>query len=240
MNNLGIVPIQEKNQKRPYSFLVYGRSGTGKTTMATAGEKVNPLVLDIKEDGTSVTDKGFVIDIQDTNHFDYVVQNLQMAKEQTKFNVLIVDTVGKLQQIVMKSVLKGDLSKKAIQQDYGVVANRMIMYIDALKQASKVLNFHLVFVGHEKESSGTFGDGTTINPSVSVDLQAKVQTYLEGAVDVIAHTRIKQVGPNQSQFVAKIGGDTLFTTKIRTTKKDVNFEIVDPTLQKIIAEIKGA
>nr|WP_242450442.1 AAA family ATPase [Staphylococcus aureus] len=58
LQELGIEEINEDTQNY-YSIMVYGKSGTGKTTLAT--RENNAFIIDIHEDGTQVTRQGFVI-----------------------------------------------------------------------------------------------------------------------------------------------------------------------------------
>src|SRR5690606_25091329 len=86
------------------SVLFYGRSGTGKTTLACSFP--NPLLLDIKEEGTdSVSDvPGKGISINSWDEFEQIYWFLEGGKH--NFDSVIIDTVTSLSQLAKVEVLK--------------------------------------------------------------------------------------------------------------------------------------
>ncbi|MDN8893999.1 AAA family ATPase, partial [Staphylococcus aureus] len=88
----------------------YGRFGTGKTTFLTKDN--NALVLDINEDGTTVTEDGAVVQIKNYEHFRTVIQLLPKVIEQLRENgkqidVVVIETIQKLRDITIENVMKG-------------------------------------------------------------------------------------------------------------------------------------
>ena len=59
LTQLGVKDISKQNANKFYKFAIYGKFGTGKTTFLTKDN--NTLVLDINEDGTTVTEDGAVV-----------------------------------------------------------------------------------------------------------------------------------------------------------------------------------
>jgi hypothetical protein len=83
------------------SFVLYGRSGTGKTTLAATFPKPI-LYLDVKDEGTdSIADvEGIMVkDIRTFEDFELVYWSLQ--KDASRFKTIVIDTVSQLQQIVV-------------------------------------------------------------------------------------------------------------------------------------------
>lgn len=74
LQQLGIEEINEDTQKF-YSIMAYGKSGTGKTTLAT--RENNAFIIDVHEDGTQVTKKGFVRKVDSYNTFRNIVANIE-------------------------------------------------------------------------------------------------------------------------------------------------------------------
>ncbi len=74
LTQLAVKDISKQNANKFYKFAIYGKFGTGKTTFLTKNN--NALVLDINEDGTTVTEDGAVVQIKNYKHFAYVIKML--------------------------------------------------------------------------------------------------------------------------------------------------------------------
>lgn len=72
LTQLGVKDISKQNANKFYKFAIYGKFGTGKTTFLTKDN--NTLVLDINEDGTTVTEDGAVVQIKNYKHFSAVIK----------------------------------------------------------------------------------------------------------------------------------------------------------------------
>ncbi|MDK8289999.1 MAG: AAA family ATPase, partial [Staphylococcus lugdunensis] len=66
LSQLGVKDISQQNANKFYKFAIYGKFGTGKTTFLTKDN--NALVLDINEDGTTVTEDGAVVQVKNYKH----------------------------------------------------------------------------------------------------------------------------------------------------------------------------
>lgn len=98
LTQLGVKDISQQNANKFYKFAVYGKFGTGKTTFLTKDN--NALVLDINEDGTTVTEDGAVVQVKNYKHFVAVVKALPQILEQLRSNgkqidVVVIETIQK-------------------------------------------------------------------------------------------------------------------------------------------------
>ncbi|MBA9873847.1 chromosomal replication initiator DnaA, partial [Ralstonia insidiosa] len=84
LTQLGVKDISKQNANKFYKFAIYGKFGTGKTTFLTKDN--NALVLDINEDGTTVTEDGAVVQIKNYKHFAYVIKMLPQIIEKLRDN----------------------------------------------------------------------------------------------------------------------------------------------------------
>ena len=84
LTQLGVKDISKQNANKFYKFAIYGKFGTGKTTFLTKDN--NALVLDINEDGTTVTEDGAVVQIKNYKHFAYVIKMLPQVIEKLREN----------------------------------------------------------------------------------------------------------------------------------------------------------
>ena len=106
LTQLGVKDISKQNAK----FAIYGKFGTGKTTFLTKDN--NALVLDINEDGTTVTEDGAVVSVKNYKHFSYVIKSLPQILEKLRENgkeidVVVIETIQKLRDITIDDVMSG-------------------------------------------------------------------------------------------------------------------------------------
>ena len=104
LTQLGVKDISKQNANKFYKFAIYGKFGTGKTTFLTKDN--NALVLDINEDGTTVTEDGAVVQVKIIKHFAYVIKMLPQVIEKLRENgkqidVVVIETIQKLRDITI-------------------------------------------------------------------------------------------------------------------------------------------
>jgi hypothetical protein len=103
-SKLPILPISDGRGFRSYA--IYGRSGTGKTTLSSTFPK-KLLHLDIRDDGTeSIADvEGIdLIRVDSWDEFEDVYWWL-LANKNHEYQTLTIDTVTQLQGLALEHVL---------------------------------------------------------------------------------------------------------------------------------------
>lgn len=110
LEKLGVKDISKQNANKFYKFAIYGKFGTGKTTFLTKDN--NALVLDINEDGTTVTEDGAVVQIKNYKHFGLVIKKLPEIIQQLRENgktidVVVIETIQKLRDITIDEIMNG-------------------------------------------------------------------------------------------------------------------------------------
>ena len=128
LTQLGVKDISKQNANKFYKFAIYGKFGTGKTTFLTKDN--NALVLDINEDGTTVTEDGAVVQIKNYKHFAYVIKMLPQVIEKLRENgkqidVVVIETIQKLRDITIDDIMNGK-TKKPTFNDWGECAARIV------------------------------------------------------------------------------------------------------------------
>ncbi|NHA37097.1 chromosomal replication initiator DnaA, partial [Staphylococcus schleiferi] len=128
LTQLGVKDISQQNANKFYKFAVYGKFGTGKTTFLTKDN--NALVLDINEDGTTVTEDGAVVQIKNYKHFAMVVKMLPKILEQLRSNgkqidVVVIETIQKLRDITIDDIMAGK-TREPTFNDWGATATRIV------------------------------------------------------------------------------------------------------------------
>lgn len=250
-----------KDIERRRSFVIYGRSGTGKTTFA--GTFPGPILyLDVKDEGTDSISDVKDLEVMEIASLDDLDEAYWWLKENPgEYKTVVIDTVSQLQQIVVEEVAstkKKKSTKRAgdwgsmTKQDWGEVAGilkeRLINFRDLSSDDTNV-----VFIAQdrtfnfEEESD----DEQVLAPEVGPALSPSVARTLNAAVTMIGNTfiRMKRVkkevnGKKKTiekiEYCLRIGPNPVYVTKVRKAKSfDTPDVIVDPSYDDVMEVING-
>ena len=232
------------------SALFYGRSGTGKTTVAATFPKP-ALILDIKEKGTDSVFDVEGIDVLPVEDWDDVEEVFWMLKKEGGYKTIIIDQVSAMQDLCRDKILAEEEKDKMSLRLFGELSGRMKEWINNYRDLMDE-GIHVVFLAHDR----TFGnddsedDDQAIDPSVGPRVMPSVAASLCGAVKVVACTFIQETygkrDPKTRQqersvsYCLRVGANGTYTTKVRTSKKNpVPSVMVDPSYEKIIAMMRN-
>lgn len=261
----GSDPVSKKDYHR--SAAIYGRSGTGKTTVSATWPRPI-LYLNIRDDGTDSIRDQPDIDVKDIENgqdfLDVILWILDKAKKgKLIYKTIVIDTFTQLQQILVeekakekgKTAIKGSKNKRPgdfgtlTKQDWGEIAGRMkgaVQDIRGLPLESVFLAQERVFNIEDDESEG----GDVLNPEVGARLMPSVKDDLNASVSIIGNTYIrvrrkkkrvdgKLVFKVKRQYCLRVAPHEIYTTKIRKPQGVVITEdIVDPSYDKLQSIIK--
>lgn len=244
------------------SYVLYGRSSTGKTTLAMSWPS-KILLLDVRDRGTdSVSDispkKGVGMKIKDWEDFEMVYYFI--LKNPDKYKTIVIDTMSQLQQLCVKKVLEdqGKSTKDAgnwgsmRKQDWGEVASTMKEWIINYRDLVD-LGIEVVFIAQDRvfNVDDEEGNDNSIAPEIGPALSPSISKTLNAAVNIIGNTfirekiRIKEINGKKKeiseiQYCLRIGPNATYVTKARKPKGiPLPSVIVDPDYDKIINTIKG-
>lgn len=259
----GAKPVSEV--KHHGSTALYGRSSTGKTTLASTYPKPI-LYFNIRDNGTdSISDVEDidVVEIETSEELKEQILWLHKQAERGKliYKTVVLDTMTQLQSILVeemgaKKKLKG--SKRAgdfgtlHKQDWGAIAGDLkavIMDIRNLPVESVFIAQERIFNAGDEEDDGI----DQLAPEVGTRLMPSVNSDLCASVSVIGNTFIKvkvtkEKDPKTKKTVKRIdkiyclrlGPNEVYTTKIRKPKGiEAPDYITDPTFRKIKKIMKG-
>lgn len=258
----GAKPISEV--KHHGSTALYGRSSTGKTTLASTYPKPI-LYFNIRDNGTdSISDVEDidVVEIETSEELKEQILWLHKQAERGKliYKTVVLDTMTQLQGILVeemgeKKKLKG--SKRAgdfgtlHKQDWGAIAGDLkavIMDIRNLPVESVFIAQERIFNAGDEEDDGIDQlapeVGTRLMPSVNSDLCASVSvignTFIKVKVTKEKDKKGKTVKRIDKIYCLRLGPNEVYTTKIRKPKGiEAPDYIVDPTFRKIKKIMKG-
>ena len=194
LNQLGVKDISKQNANKFYKFAIYGKFGTGKTTFLTKDN--NALVLDINEDGTTVTEDGAVVSVKNYKHFSYVIKSLPQILDQLRNNgkeidVVVIETIQKLRDITIDDVMSGK-NRKPTFNDWGETATRIVSIYRFISKLQEKYQFHLAISGHEGINKDKDDEGGTINPTITIEAQEQIKKAVVSQSDVLARMTIEE------------------------------------------------
>lgn len=257
----GSHPVSQALRKsRAYAF--YGRSGTGKTTLAASFPKP-AILLDVRDEGEdSVADvKG--LDIKRIHDFEEFEEAYWWLKKHPKaYKTIIIDTVSQLQQLVLLEV--GGKKKRGNRQvgdwgsltrgDWGDISGIMKEWLTNYRDL-KSEGMNIVFIAQDRVFN--LGDDEEpieddqIAPEVGPALSPAIAKALNASVDVIGNTFIrskttreevrgKKKKTERLEFCLRLGPNSVYVTKVRKPKSvEAPAFIINPTFEDIIEVIKG-
>lgn len=246
LTQLGVKDISKQNANKFYKFAIYGKFGTGKTTFLTKDN--NALVLDINEDGTTVTEDGAVVSVKNYKHFSYVIKSLPQILDELRNNgkeidVVVIETIQKLRDITIDDVMSGK-NRKATFNDWGETATRIVSMYRFISKLQEKYQFHLAISGHEGINKDKDDEGGTINPTITIEAQEQIKKAVVSQSDVLARMTIEeheQDGRKKYEYVLNAEPSNLFETKIRhsqsVTINDKRF--VNPSINDVVEAIRN-
>ncbi len=257
VESLGDILTKAKPVAETEDFLTclfYGRSGTGKTTLASTFPK-KILLLDFRDRGIdSIKDvKGIdVFNIQEWVEVESIYWSL--SKGSTKYKSIALDSISGMQNLAIHEVKKNEgqednenLSKRG----WGMVSSLMNQWLLNYRD----LPYHIVFLAPDRvrnvilseEEEPEIEEGE-LEPEVGPALIPSVAKSVNAAVKVIGNTFIRQIkiagddgkGKTVTQYRLRIGPHPFYITKIRSPKSFVTpASIKNPDFEKIEKIMKG-
>lgn len=246
LTQLGVKDISKQNEHKFYKFAVYGKFGTGKTTFLTKDNKA--LVLDINEDGTTVTEDGAVVQVKNYQHFVAVVKALPQILEQLRSNgkqidVVVIETIQKLRDITIDDIMAGQ-TRKPTFNDWGATATRIVHMYRFISKLQEHYQFHLAISGHEGINKDKDDEGSTINPTITIEAQEQIKKAVLSQSDVLGRMMIEendQDGQKAFNYVFNAEPSPIFETKIRHSPSVTitNKKFINPSLTDVVQAIRN-
>ena len=241
-----IHPAAELN--RPMSILLYGRSGTGKTTIAATFPK--PLLfLDIKEFGTdSVCDIPGIdaLYVETWQDFETIYWFLRAGNHQYK--TIVIDTVTMMQKLAQEYSLEQDGKEKDGQMNknlWGITSKTMCAWLINYRD----LPYNIVFLAQDRITTEEGAREDQITPEVGPRLMPSVAACINAAVRIIGQTYIKEYTKNTQEkglekifsYRLRLGANAYYLTKVRKIKEiAVPESIANPSYEKLMKLLKPA
>lgn len=176
-----IKSVNEITLTRTVQICIYGKAGTGKTTLALSAPR--PLYIDLDNGAKRVRNEHLqTAGIVQVGQFSDL--NALLAEDLTAFDTLIIDTVGKLVDFAIFH--RCGTGTPQLKQ-WGMINNDCINFLRSCRSLGK----NVILVAHEEERQGR-GDGVRYMPKIREKVYADLITeldllgYVEMATDTTA------------------------------------------------------
>lgn len=252
------LPLRAPGVKAHRSYVFYGRSGTGKTTLAcTFPDPI--LLLDINDSGDDSVADLKTVQVMDVKQWgDFELAYWWIVQHKKRFRTLVIDTASQLQQLAMVHIIsKKNKNTEDVgawgamtKSDWGAIASLMKVWITNLRD----LPMDVVFIAQDRvfnlgdEESGE----SIIDPEVGPAMSPSIAKHLNAAVHVIGNTflrhrivEVEKKGKKRKreriEFCLRVGPNPTYITKIRKPKAiEPPSVIVNPSFRDLVNIITGS
>jgi hypothetical protein len=226
-------------------MMVYGRSGTGKTHFGSTFPKPI-LFIDTNERGTETIAQEEDVDVvrvTEWGEIDELYWALLNKETDVEYKSVVIDQVSNLQDIGMHEVLRKSRKGRDelfTQKNWGQLSGMLKQFISDFRDLSD--HYNLLLIAHERINEAGDDEEESIEPSIGARVMPSVSSFLDGAVDAIGSTFIKERWETEDKeevrhvdYCMRIGPHAYYSTKIRrpVSAGPIPELLVNPTFQKV-------
>lgn len=226
-------------------MMVYGRSGTGKTAFGATFPKPI-LFIDTNERGTETIRQEEDVDvvrITEWAEIEELYWGLRDKATEVEYASIVIDQVTNLQDIAMGEVLRKNrkgADEPFSVRNWGQLGGLLKQLISDFRELSD--EYNLLLIAHERAYAGGEDDQDAIEPSIGARVMPSVGSFLDGAVDAIGSTFIRERFVTEDRkeirhvdYCMRIGPHAFYSTKVRrpVSAGPIPELIVNPTYAKI-------
>lgn len=235
----------------PTIITLYGRPGTGKTTIACTGPK--PLLLiDVKDKGTDSGKRDDLergdITVFELESFDEIYDLYDYLQENPdRFKAVVIDHMTALQEMCHLKVQEEESKSHMSQQMFGISAGYLKEVISLYKGLVD-LGITPIFICQDRMESGDGEGEDQLLPEVGPQMMPSVARNLCAASRVIGHTyqfekveKLEGAKVRRSiEFRLRLGPNPYYITKVtRPVGTPCPMFLVDGTYQDIMKIVRG-
>jgi len=205
--------------------LVYGKSGTGKTTFACTFPR--PYVFDF--DNGMLSQRGKDIDYDTYTNWKLFFQKLREFEQKCEFETLVIDSVTTLQEYMMQEILTLNKRVEPTLHEWG----RLVDWLQNLFLLLTKLTQHIVVVAHEQLLQDELTSEITILPLI---VGKKMPAQLPLFFDEVYRCQTARNKEGKPVYQLLTTADVKYSAKSRLGCLDV---IETPDYNVIMGKLKG-
>ena len=232
-------------------MMVYGRSGTGKTAFGATFPKPI-LFIDTNERGTETIKQEEDVHVVRVTEWDQISElywALLNHETEVHFESVVIDQITNLQDLGMAEVLRRSRKGRDetfSQRNWGQLGGMLKQTITDWRELAD--QYNLLFIAHERIDEPGDDEDESIEPSIGARVMPSVSSFIDGAVDAIGSTYIKERWETEDKeevrhvdYCMRLGPHAFYSTKIRrpVSAGPIPEFIVDATYDKIRNLIAG-
>jgi hypothetical protein len=232
-------------------MMVYGRSGTGKTAFGATFPKPI-LFIDTNERGTETIKQEedvYVVRVTQWEQIDELYWALLNRETEVQYESVVIDQITNLQDLGMAEVLRRSRKGRDetfSQRNWGQLGGMLKQTITDWRELAD--QYNLLFIAHERIDEPGDDEDESIEPSIGARVMPSVSSFIDGAVDAIGSTYIKERWETEDKeevrhvdYCMRLGPHAFYSTKIRrpVSAGPIPEFIVDATFDKIRNLIAG-
>jgi len=233
----------------PESYLFYGRSGTGKTTLGCSFPKPL-LLLDINDRGTDSVIDVMGVDVLQCRNWDDLEKAYWFLEAGTKYKTVLLDTITQMQNFciaMVKVAIKGSLDVPMTRPMWGELSGQMKNLLLMYRELPTIL----IMTAQDRTESIEEGTEVTymdeLDPAVGPAVMPSIANVVNPAVKVLGQCYIKEVRVQKEGKIIRrigwrlrLGPHPYYITKVRSIKSiKLPSNIKNPTYEKIQSILKG-
>lgn len=233
---LPVVPVQERSSY--FNILIYGDSGTGKTTLAGSADEVpsmRPVLFIDIEGGTESLRHSYpqvdTVRVTTWKEMQEVYNALYQGGH--GYQTVVLDSLTEIQKFNMYNIMN-DLAQKRPDLDPDVPGMREwgknLEQIRRMVRGFRDLDMHTIFTALNKTDKDQKTGLTTMKPSLSGKMADEVAAFL----DIVVYYYVKQIGDgSEAEFKRLLLTQKTDTQVAKDRSGKLPMIIESPTMSEI-------
>ena len=204
--------------------LVYGKSGTGKTTFACTFPK--PYIFDW--DNGMLSQRGKDVAFDTYNNWQAFEFKLQELERSCPYETLVIDSVTTMQEYLMQSILQLNKRVEPTLHEWG----RLVNGLQALFMRLTKMAHHIVFIAHEQIIQDEITSEVLVMPLI---VGKKLPGQIPLWFDEVYRSQVSRSKEGKPVYQLLTTADIKYSAKSRLACLDV---VEVPDYKVIIGKVK--